>query len=151
MWAAAIRALPSAVLGPDPRPPWNWHFWVLLAFSAGRPHCSPVLLLRAVQRGHWILPPAVKRLFSIIIFYKSLINFAPHDFLQTPPVSKTGHRTRKTRFIGSIGSHQAILGGTPWVGGLVSRNRQGGGGVPLTEHVKAAGKAHGGCTGVVGL
>lgn len=61
-----MRALPSAVLGPEPRPPWNWHFWVLLDLSAGRPHWSPVRLLLAVQRRHWIFPPALNKVFVIM-------------------------------------------------------------------------------------
>ncbi len=34
----AIRLRPSLVFGPVELPPWNWHFWVLLVFKAGRPH-----------------------------------------------------------------------------------------------------------------
>lgn len=58
--AAAMRALPSLVFGPEPRPPWNWHFWVRLALSAGRPHCCLVRELSAVQRRHRIRPLAVR-------------------------------------------------------------------------------------------
>lgn len=59
-------------------------------------------------------------------------------------VSMTGHRTRKTRFIGSIGSHQANLGGTPWEGALFPEIDKGVGSVAFAEPVAAAGKAHGG-------
>ena len=63
-WASPIRALPSAVLGPDPLPPWCPHFLVVLIFNAGLRHCSRVFLLIAVHRTHLILPPAVTRYFS---------------------------------------------------------------------------------------
>lgn len=62
--AAAIFALPSAVFGPVLRPPWNRHFADLLALSAGRRHCPPWRLLRAVHRLQIILPPAVDRVDS---------------------------------------------------------------------------------------
>ena len=65
-------------------------------------------------------------------------------------VSMTGHRTRKTRCIGSIGSHQANLGGTPRVGVWFPEIDEGRG-VSFAEPVKAAGKAHGGYIGVVDL
>ena len=61
VWACATRWRPSAVFGPDPRPPWNWHFCVLLAFNAGRPHCSLVRFDIAVHRAHWLLLPATLR------------------------------------------------------------------------------------------
>jgi hypothetical protein len=60
--AAIARALPSGVLGPElPRPPWNWHFWVLLTFRAGRPHWSLVVLDFVVHRAHTMRPPAAAR------------------------------------------------------------------------------------------
>ena len=43
----------------DLPPPWNWHFWVLLVFSAGLPHWNPVREDCAVQRAQHIRPPAV--------------------------------------------------------------------------------------------
>jgi hypothetical protein len=62
-----IWALPPAVLGPELlRQPWNWHFWVLLTFKAGRPHCSPVRFDFAVHRAHTTLPPAVTRRFVML-------------------------------------------------------------------------------------
>ena len=47
--ALPILSLPSKVLGPDPLPPWNWHFCVLLDFSAGLPHWFFVRLDKAVH------------------------------------------------------------------------------------------------------
>ena len=35
---SAARIRPCSVFGPVERPPWNWHFCVLLAFKAGLPH-----------------------------------------------------------------------------------------------------------------
>ena len=67
--AAIARALPSGVLAPElPRPPWNWHFWVLLTFRAGRPHWSPVVFDLAVHRAHTSRPPAVVRRLVYFMF-----------------------------------------------------------------------------------
>ena len=49
-------------------PPWNWHNWVLLVFSAGRPHWSLVRDDCAVHRAQRMLPPAVdKKSWGLVI------------------------------------------------------------------------------------
>ena len=72
--AAPIRALPSAdcfpELGP---PPWNPHFWDLLALSAGLAHWSLVRFDLAVQRRQTILPPAVMRYLRGMCMQRSAI------------------------------------------------------------------------------
>ena len=69
VWALAIRCRPSRVCFPLVcPPPWNWHFWVLLVFSAGRPHWSFVRDDLAVHRAQHMRPPAVdKRGWGLVI------------------------------------------------------------------------------------
>ena len=71
---SAMRNLPSSVLDPVVRAPWNLQ--TRLPFSARPPHCSFVRFDVAWQRGQWILPPAVSRVgcqFGLFIIINNSI------------------------------------------------------------------------------
>lgn len=103
-----MRALPFSVLGPADRPPWNWHFCVLLVFSAGRPHCFLVRVDWAVQRKHRIRPPAVMRDSLIFRIVKLSAFRGPESSPNTCPscaAAKTihGFETRNARTERALG------------------------------------------------